>query len=142
RRGVRRRGRRGDAGWRGGRWAKAQPAAGDPEAVAAAVEHAVERDARAKVGQAAAGQDGQAGAVGPGEPREVRADRRREEGGAGRGDKRGQGPAEVEDHDTPGPLPDLPAERAGETPRKTPHACATRFMPAWSEVTIQKSAWR
>src|SRR5207245_10064180 len=124
RRGVRRRGRRGDAGWRGGRWAKAQPAAGDPEAVAAAVEHAVERDARAKVGQAATGQDGQAGAVGPGEPREVRADRRREEGGAGRGDQRRQGSVVVEDHDETGALPELPVETVEETHRKTQDAFA------------------
>jgi len=57
----------------GARVAEAKPPAGDLEPVAAAVDHVVERDPCAQVGEAASRQDRQTRPVGPGQAREVRA---------------------------------------------------------------------
>src|SRR5438067_365804 len=67
---------------------------------------------------------GQPGAVGFDESCQVRADRRREEGGAGRGDDWRQGAVVVEDHDETGAIPELPVETVEEAHGETQDAFA------------------
>ena len=118
---------------------EAEAAARDLEPVAAAVHDAVQRDARAQIGEAPARQDRETSPAGAGEAREGRSHRWREDGGARRGNQRRQRSVVVEDHHETGALPELPVETVEETHRKTQDAFAPVVSTGILASSLSKS---